>query len=188
MVFTPAQTLTEFSQLENFAIGDLLLTGTPGGVALQPPKAFVQRIAGLLPESVKWDLFIKNQAGNPRYLKAGDQVVARSSTSAPNTTRCARRKPPDCHQRHRQRQPNHEGQQEMTRTNGPVYLAHWVVKTARAQQMIDWYGHVFGAHVVHEDDSIAFLTWDEESHRLALIKVPGPVKFAFPLAKLRRKV
>jgi 2,4-didehydro-3-deoxy-L-rhamnonate hydrolase len=76
MVFTPAQTLTEFSQLENFAIGDLLLTGTPGGVAIQPPRAFVQRIAGLLPESVKWDLFIKNQAGNPRYLKPGDQVVA----------------------------------------------------------------------------------------------------------------
>jgi 2,4-didehydro-3-deoxy-L-rhamnonate hydrolase len=25
---------------------------------------------------VKWDLFIKNQAGNPRYLKPGDQVVA----------------------------------------------------------------------------------------------------------------
>lgn len=76
MVFTPAQTLTEFSQLENFAIGDLLLTGTPGGVAIQPPRAFVQRIAGLLPESVKWDLFIKSQAGNPRYLKPGDQVVA----------------------------------------------------------------------------------------------------------------
>ncbi|MBV8179379.1 MAG: VOC family protein [Mycobacterium sp.] len=76
----------------------------------------------------------------------------------------------------------------MTHTNGPFYLAHWVVKTARAQEMIDWYGHVFGAHVVHEDNSIAFLTWDEESHRLALIKVPGPVKFAFPLAKLRRKV
>src|ERR1700757_343581 len=68
MVFTPAQTLTEFSQLENFAIGDLLLTGTPGGVAIQPPRAFVQRIAGLLPESAKWDLFIKKQAGNPRYL------------------------------------------------------------------------------------------------------------------------
>ncbi len=39
MVFTPAATLTEFSQLENLEPGDLLLTGTPGGVALQPPKA-----------------------------------------------------------------------------------------------------------------------------------------------------
>jgi hypothetical protein len=47
----------------------------------------------------------------------------------------------------------------MTQSAGPAYLAHWVVKTARARQMIDWYGLVFGAHVVHEDDSIAFLTW-----------------------------
>lgn len=70
----------------------------------------------------------------------------------------------------------------------PAYLAHWVVKTARAQEMIDWYGHVFDAHVVHEDKTFAFLTWDEESHRLALIKLPSPVKLAFPLAKLRRKV
>src|SRR6185312_4354868 len=59
----------------------------------------------------------------------------------------------------------------MTQATGPAYLAHWVVKTARAKEMIDWYGLVFGAHVVHEDDSIAFLTWDEESHRLALIKL-----------------
>jgi catechol 2,3-dioxygenase-like lactoylglutathione lyase family enzyme len=68
------------------------------------------------------------------------------------------------------------------------YLAHWVVKTARANEMIDWYRHAFGAHVVHEDAHIAFLTWDEESHRLALIKVPWLVKLAFPLARLRRKI
>jgi catechol 2,3-dioxygenase-like lactoylglutathione lyase family enzyme len=76
----------------------------------------------------------------------------------------------------------------MSHTKAPAYLAHWVVKTARAKEMIEWYGHVFGAHVVHEDAHIAFLTWDEESHRLALIKVPRAVKLAFPFAKLRRKV
>ncbi|MEU1550642.1 VOC family protein [Nocardia sp. NPDC005745] len=76
----------------------------------------------------------------------------------------------------------------MPRTTPPTYLAHWVVKTARAREMIEWYGHVFGARVVHEDKQIAFLTWDEESHRLALIKLPRPMRFAFPLARLRRKV
>jgi catechol-2,3-dioxygenase len=76
----------------------------------------------------------------------------------------------------------------MTQSTGPAYLAHWVVKTARVREMIDWYGLVFGARVVHEDDSIAFLTWDAESHRLALIKLPSTLRFAFPLAKLRRKV
>jgi catechol-2,3-dioxygenase len=73
-------------------------------------------------------------------------------------------------------------------TKAPAYLAHWVVKTARAREMIDWYRRAFGARVVHEDAHIAFLTWDEESHRLALIKVPRAMKLAFPLARLRRKV
>lgn len=54
----------------------------------------------------------------------------------------------------------------------PDFIAHWVVKTARSAEMIDWYGHVFGARVVHEDNQIAFLTWDHESHRLALVKLP----------------
>ena len=76
MVFKPADTLTEFSQLETFDVGDVILTGTPGGVALQPPKAIAQKIAGLLPEDKKWALFVKNQARSSAYLKAGDQVVS----------------------------------------------------------------------------------------------------------------
>lgn len=75
MVFKPAATLTEFSQLENFEIGDLILTGTPGGVALQPPKAVAQKVAGLLPEDTKWKLFVKGQAKSSAYLKPGDRVV-----------------------------------------------------------------------------------------------------------------
>ncbi|AEF41307.1 fumarylacetoacetate hydrolase family protein [Hoyosella subflava] len=75
MVFKPAATLTEFSQLENFEIGDLILTGTPGGVALQPPKAIAQKVGGLLPEDTKWQIFIKGQAKRSAYLKPGDRVV-----------------------------------------------------------------------------------------------------------------
>ena len=70
---------------------------------------------------------------------------------------------------------------------GPDFLAHWVVKTARSEQMVAWYQTVFGARVVHEDNQLVFLTWDGESHRLALVKMPGLLRFAFPLAKLRRK-
>jgi catechol 2,3-dioxygenase-like lactoylglutathione lyase family enzyme len=69
----------------------------------------------------------------------------------------------------------------------PDFIAHWVVKTARSAEMIDWYGTVFGARVVHEDAQIAFLTWDHESHRLALVKLPAPLRHAFPLARFRRK-
>lgn len=73
-------------------------------------------------------------------------------------------------------------------TKAPAYLAHWVVKTARAGEMTQWYRHVFGARVVHEDANIAFLTWDEESHRLALVKMPRFLKLLFPFARLRRKL
>ncbi|BBX90958.1 VOC family protein [Mycolicibacterium boenickei] len=69
----------------------------------------------------------------------------------------------------------------------PDYLAHWVVKTARADEVIAWYETVFGARVVHEDSKIAFLTWDEESHRLALVKLPRFVRYLFPLGRWRRK-
>lgn len=75
MVFKPADTLTEFSQLETFDVGDVVLTGTPGGVALQPPRAVAQKVAALLPEDKKWALFVKNQAKSGAYLKPGDQVV-----------------------------------------------------------------------------------------------------------------
>jgi catechol 2,3-dioxygenase-like lactoylglutathione lyase family enzyme len=70
----------------------------------------------------------------------------------------------------------------------PDYLAHFVVKTPRCQQMIDWYRTVFGARVLHEDKQLAFLTWDEESHRLAMAKVPSVLRFVFPFARFRRKV
>lgn len=76
MVFGPAATLTELSTLEHLEAGDLLLTGTPGGVALRPPGALVQRIAGLLPEAKRWELFVKGQARSDAYLKPGDRVVA----------------------------------------------------------------------------------------------------------------
>ena len=81
MVFGPAETITEFSQLENFEVGDLLLTGTPGGVALQPPNPMVQRVLGLLPDGKKWQLFVTSQAKSSAYLKPGDKVVAAIRTA-----------------------------------------------------------------------------------------------------------
>jgi 2,4-didehydro-3-deoxy-L-rhamnonate hydrolase len=81
MVFGPAATLTELSGLERLEVGDLLLTGTPGGVALQPPPALVQRLAGLLPEKRRWELFVKGQARRTAFLKPGDQIVAAIRTA-----------------------------------------------------------------------------------------------------------
>ena len=54
----------------------------------------------------------------------------------------------------------------------PVRLAHIVFLTADLQRMIDWYCTVLGAHVVNRNDHIAFLTYDDEHHRVALIAPP----------------
>ncbi|WCT05759.1 VOC family protein [Rhodococcus qingshengii] len=70
----------------------------------------------------------------------------------------------------------------------PDLIAHWVVKSARRDELVQWYGTVFGAEVTYQDATVTFLTWDDESHRLAIIPVPKPVKFLFPFAKFRRKV
>ncbi|PCR94424.1 fumarylacetoacetate hydrolase [Pseudomonas fluorescens] len=77
MVYTPAQTLTELSAVQDLAAGDLIATGTPAGCALAIPSPATQRIATLLPEALKWKLFLKAQASRERYLKPGDRVEAR---------------------------------------------------------------------------------------------------------------
>jgi len=81
MVFGPAATLTELSGLEHLDVGDLLLTGTPGGVALQPPPAVVQRLMGLLPDRRRWDLFVRSQSRSRAYLSPGDRIEASIRTA-----------------------------------------------------------------------------------------------------------
>ena len=76
LVFKPAETLTELSGVHDFEPGDLLSTGTPSGCALAVPSPTKQRIAALLPENKKWELFFKLQSKRP-YLEPGDLVEAR---------------------------------------------------------------------------------------------------------------
>jgi len=55
----------------------------------------------------------------------------------------------------------------------PKQLAHIVRRTARFEEMIDWYRTVLGAEVVYSDTMLAFLTYDEEHHRIAIAALPG---------------
>ncbi len=74
LVFKPAETLTELSGVQDFAVGDLIATGTPSGCALSAPSPGKQKIAGLLPEAKKWDIFMKLQMKRTQYLQPGDKV------------------------------------------------------------------------------------------------------------------
>ncbi len=48
-------------------------------------------------------------------------------------------------------------------------LAHVVYRTRKFEQMLAWYKEVFRARVQHQNPVIAFLTYDDEHHRLAFI-------------------
>jgi catechol-2,3-dioxygenase len=50
----------------------------------------------------------------------------------------------------------------------PAKLAHVVLYTEQLEQMRAWYLRVLDAHVVHENPSMVFLTYDDEHHRIAI--------------------
>ena len=52
-------------------------------------------------------------------------------------------------------------------------FAHIVFQTAKPQEMRDWYCTVLDAHVVYQDETLSFLTFDEEHHRVALLHPPA---------------
>lgn len=76
LVYGPAETLTELSGVQDFEAGDLIATGTPSGCALAIPSPAKQRIAALLPDRKRWELFLKIQARRTQYLQPGDIVEA----------------------------------------------------------------------------------------------------------------
>lgn len=75
LVFKPAESLSEFTQVSNLDVGDLVMTGTPSGCAMQIPPAPIVKLIQLLPEATKWKFFVKGQKRNGRYLQPGDQLA-----------------------------------------------------------------------------------------------------------------
>ncbi|WP_064742973.1 VOC family protein [Pseudonocardia spinosispora] len=66
-------------------------------------------------------------------------------------------------------------------------LAHVVYKTPRPRRMIDWYIQVLDATVVFENERLAFLTYDDEHHRIALVTVPGLLRVPGAVWRYYRK-
>ena len=81
LVHGPAETLTELSGIHDLFPGDLIATGTPSGCALAVPSPFKQRLAAMLPETMKWRMFLKVQERRAQYLKAGDVVESQIRSS-----------------------------------------------------------------------------------------------------------
>lgn len=78
LIFKPDATLTEISSFMNMNIGDLLLTGTPGGVIVKAPSKFIQGIATwLLSNEKKIAAFRKKSA---EYLQDGDIIKTQIRT------------------------------------------------------------------------------------------------------------
>jgi 2-keto-4-pentenoate hydratase/2-oxohepta-3-ene-1,7-dioic acid hydratase in catechol pathway len=76
MVFSPPETLTELSHMQDLSAGDLIATGTPAGCALRVPPKPVQKLGALLSEHLRFSLFIKGQQKSALYLQPGDHVEA----------------------------------------------------------------------------------------------------------------
>ncbi|MEZ5551507.1 MAG: VOC family protein [Pseudomonadales bacterium] len=51
----------------------------------------------------------------------------------------------------------------------PIQLAHFVFQTRRFPEMLKWYQDVLEADVRFQNPLLAFLSFDEEHHRIALI-------------------
>ena len=52
----------------------------------------------------------------------------------------------------------------------PAYMAHFVLRTRDLQKLKAWYEKVLGARAVFENPIAAFMTFDSEHHRLAILQ------------------
>ncbi|KAH7385828.1 Glyoxalase/Bleomycin resistance protein/Dihydroxybiphenyl dioxygenase [Pyrenochaeta sp. MPI-SDFR-AT-0127] len=55
----------------------------------------------------------------------------------------------------------------------PSKLAHVVLRTNNFKAMVEYYRTFLGAQVIYENGMLAFLTYDDEHHRIAIAEVPG---------------
>jgi len=56
----------------------------------------------------------------------------------------------------------------------PTKLAHIVFQTNQIGPMRDWYCATLDARVIHENQNLCFVTYDDEHHRIAFLD-PGPL-------------
>lgn len=63
--------------------------------------------------------------------------------------------------------------QETNKVISPSKLAHVVLRTNNFNGMVQFYQDFLGAQVIYENEFLAFLTYDDEHHRIAIATIPG---------------
>lgn len=79
LIFKPAETLTEISEFMNLSVGDLLLTGTPGGVVVKAPNKFLQGVSTWLMSNEQKVAALRKKKS--AYLQDGDIIKTRIYSS-----------------------------------------------------------------------------------------------------------
>ena len=54
----------------------------------------------------------------------------------------------------------------------PIKFAHVVLRTPHFAQQLEWWTTVLEAEVRHSNDFLAFLSYDDEHHRVAIVSIP----------------
>jgi catechol-2,3-dioxygenase len=54
----------------------------------------------------------------------------------------------------------------------PARFAHFVLRVRDIKRAVTWYEDVLGMEMVHDAGKIAFMSFDEEHHRIALAETP----------------
>ncbi|OAL20118.1 hypothetical protein AYO20_11555 [Fonsecaea nubica] len=57
-------------------------------------------------------------------------------------------------------------------TKPPAHLVHVVLRTNKYKTMVQYYKDFLGAHASYENDTLSFLRYDDEHHRIAIINTP----------------
>ena len=55
----------------------------------------------------------------------------------------------------------------------PSKLAHIVLRTGQFETMLDWYKTALNAKPAFETEGLAFMSYDDEHHRIAILGIPG---------------
>ena len=57
----------------------------------------------------------------------------------------------------------------------PYKMGHIAVRTSHLDEMLAWYRKVLEAEIAFRNDDMGFITYDDEHHRLAIVKLPDLV-------------